>query len=93
MTRGWGSYSTAKQHRALLCTGRLARVLSYAQLDETVPVLPRLRISGLDPDQTYLASLVAPPGPSVTWEVSPVSCSLPISGRTNAVKSLSGRSP
>ncbi|WP_326673803.1 alpha-galactosidase [Streptomyces sp. NBC_01257] len=58
----------------LLAQGVVARdrseaVFSYAQLDEIVPVPPRLRIPGLDPDRTYRASLVAPEDPQVTWNV------------------------
>lgn len=64
----------------LLAHGVVARdrseaLFSYAQLDEIVPVPPRLRIPGLDPDRTYRASLVTPADPSVTWEVTGVQAS------------------
>ncbi|MFE2729100.1 alpha-galactosidase [Kitasatospora sp. NPDC059327] len=58
----------------LLSHGVVARdrseaLFSYAQLDETVHVPPRLRIPGLDPARSYLVSVVAPADPAVTWEV------------------------
>ncbi|MFE7710436.1 alpha-galactosidase [Streptomyces sp. NPDC057486] len=64
----------------LLAHGVVARdrseaLFSYAQLDEIVPVPPRLRIPGLDPDQTYRASLVTPTDPSVTWDVTGIQAS------------------
>ncbi|WP_327277494.1 alpha-galactosidase [Streptomyces sp. NBC_01224] len=64
----------------LLAHGVVARdrseaLFSYAQLDDIVPVPPRLRIPGLDPDQTYSASLITPADPSVTWEVTGVQAS------------------
>ncbi|MEO3847530.1 alpha-galactosidase [Streptomyces sp. B8F3] len=51
---------------------RSEALFSYAQLDEVVPVPPRLRIPGLDPDRTYRASLVSPTDPSVTWKVTDI---------------------
>ncbi|MFF9128278.1 alpha-galactosidase [Streptomyces sp. NPDC014889] len=54
---------------------RSEALFSYAQIDEIVPVPPRLRIPGLDPDRSYRASLVAPPHPSVTWEVAGIQAS------------------
>ncbi|MGW1086241.1 alpha-galactosidase [Streptomyces sp. NPDC002596] len=64
----------------LLAHGVVARdrseaLFSYAQLDEIVPVPPRLRIPGLAPDQNYRASLVTPTDPSVTWEVTGIQAS------------------
>ncbi|GAA2654344.1 alpha-galactosidase [Streptomyces aculeolatus] len=64
----------------LLAHGVVARdrseaLFSYAQLDEIVPVPPRLRIPGLDPGRTYRASLVSPADPSVTWEVTGIQAS------------------
>ncbi|MFE7393679.1 alpha-galactosidase [Streptomyces sp. NPDC057582] len=64
----------------LLAHGVVARdrseaLFSYAQLDEIVPVPPRLRIPGLDPHRTYHASLITPTDPSVTWEVTGIQAS------------------
>lgn len=72
-----GRLTRVELPEGLLAHGVVARdrseaLFSYAQLDEIVPVPPRLRVPGLAPDRTYHASLVAPADPSVSWEVTGV---------------------
>jgi alpha-galactosidase len=65
---------------------RSEAIFSYAQLDEIVPVPPRLRVPGLDPARTYRAALVSPADPTVAWPVTGIEAS----GATLAALGLPG---
>ncbi|MFD5087975.1 alpha-galactosidase [Kitasatospora sp. NPDC058406] len=75
-----GRFTRVELPEGLLAHGVVAQdrseaVFSYAQLDDIVPVPPRLRVPGLAPDRTYRATLVTPPKPTVTWTVAGIEAS------------------
>jgi len=72
--------------QGVVAQDRSQALFSYAQLDDIVPVPPRLRVPGLDPDRTYRVSLVSPADPSVTWAVADIEAS----GRALATLGLPG---
>lgn len=75
----------------LVATGVIAQdkseaVFSYAQVDEIVPVPPRLRISGLAETGRYEVSSISPAGGTAAWDVD----GIVVSGSALAARGLPG---